>query len=64
MFKKRLIKKNKDDLVSKAAFYKKLDSEAMKEETFERRSYFAELQMDQARTKFKIQTKMIKKYQT
>ena len=58
--KKRLKKKNKDDLVSKASVYKKLDSGAMKEETFERKPYFAELRMDQARTKFKIQTKMIK----
>ena len=51
--KKRLKKKNKDDLVSKASVYKKLDSGAMKEETFERKPYFAELRMDQARTKFK-----------
>ena len=40
--------------------YKKINSDEMKTEKFERKPYLTNLRMDQARTKFKIKTKMLK----
>ena len=58
---KRLMKeKNKHDLVKMAERYKKIKSEEMSLENFERKPYLTNLRMDQARTKFKLNTKMTK----
>jgi hypothetical protein len=53
---KKILKKNKDDLVNMAKNYKKIDSEEMAAEKFERKSYMTDLRMDQARMNFKIKT--------
>jgi hypothetical protein len=57
---KMILKKNKDDLVNIAKNCKKIDSEEMAAEEFERKSYMTDLRMDQARMKFRIKTKMVK----
>ena len=56
----RLGQKNKEDDVKASVKYKKIDTKEIAEENFERKTYMTDLRMDQARTKFKIKTKMIK----
>ena len=57
---KKMTEKNKTDLVKQSERYKKINTDEMKTENFERKSYLTSLRMDQARTKFKIKTKMLK----
>ena len=57
---KLIREKNKHDLVKMAERYKKIESEEMSLDKFERKSYLTNLRMDQARTKFKLKTKMMK----
>ena len=52
--------KNKLVLVKISKRYKKIKSDEMPLEKFERKSYLTNLRMDQARTKFKLKTKMMK----
>ena len=57
---KKIKEKNKKDLVKQSEKYKKINTDEMKMENFERKPYLSNLRMDQARTKFKIKTKMLK----
>ena len=47
-------------MVNIAKNAKKIDSEEMAAEKFERKSYITDLRMDQARMNFRIKTKMVK----
>lgn len=57
---KSMINKNRKDIIQQSERYKKICSKEMEKEKFERKSYLGTLRMDQARTKFKIKTKMLK----
>ena len=60
MVHKKLLVKNKDDILKASVRYKKIDTKEMSEDKFERKSYLTDLRMDKARTKFKLKTKMMK----
>ena len=53
--------KNKLDLVKISERYKKIKSDEMPLEKFERKSYQTNLRKDQARRKFKLNTKMTRR---
>ena len=55
-------KKNRQDILDtiETRNYKKLDLEELKAEQFERKSYMTDLNMQAARTKFALRTKMTK----
>ena len=57
---KKMKEKNKTYLVKQSERYKKINSDEMEKENFERKPYLTNLRMDQARTKFKMKTKMLK----
>ena len=57
---KKIKEKNKTELVKQSERHKKINTDEMKTENFERKPYLTNLRMDQARTKFKIKTKMLK----
>ena len=49
--------KNKTDILKQSERYKKINTDDMKTESFERKPYLTNLRMDQSRTKFKMKTK-------
>ena len=57
---RKIKEKNKNDLVKQSERYKKINTDEMAKEDFERKPYLANLRMDQARIKFKAKTKMLK----
>ena len=50
---------NKSDLLDKMTNLTKLDGEALSDEHFELKTYIKELNVDEARTKFRIRTSMV-----
>ena len=56
----KMKEKNKTDILKQSERYKKINTDDMKTENFERKPYLTNLRMDQARTKFKMKTKMLK----
>ena len=60
LVQQKLLIKNKDDLIRASVRYKKINTKEMSNEKFERKPYLTDLRMDNARTKFKIKTKMMK----
>ena len=57
---KKMKEKYRNDLVKLSERYKKINTEEIAKDTFGRKPYMANLRMNQARTKFKIVTKMTK----
>ena len=60
MVHKKLLIKNKDDIIKASVRYKKIDTKEMSDEMFERKPYLTDLRMDKVRIKFKLKTKMMK----
>ena len=62
--KKAIATKNKKDLLQWMEPYKKLNAHDLSQEEFETKEYFKELSLPKARTKFAIDTKVLKTVKT
>ena len=62
LVKRKIVEKNRNDLLEmiKEKEYKKIDLEQLKTEVFCRKDYMTKLNLQAARTKFAIRTKMVK----
>ena len=59
MIKEQIKKKNRNDLIHQSRSYKKIDFKVLESEEFEVKPYLAQLEMEKARLKFKIESLMV-----